>query len=356
MPAAVIPNFLRNPRITGYVRSADVPTSYILNRWFPMDDVEADEFESLIVLDEVDLAPFVAIDAETPVMQDELSGIEKWAVAYIRYKKRFKESDLRIFWEPGVNDPNSLTAQSARASERKILRFVDKLSLSIDARIEWLLANAINGSIAYNDGLAKYTVNYDGNWIGSKRKVPTVKWDQASPTPVADISNWVQLVGDATGHDNWAMLTSRKVLGNMARATDIRELWQISERNPASPTIDSLNPIQSRQIAGALGIVGIDEVIRYDAEYTTRTYASGSGTRTRNRMINQNYIFLLPIGKPLGRFATAPAMPNNFQTGKFAWSKRMEDPWVVEVGAGLYGWPDFPSSSLNWLLCAHVVN
>lgn len=356
MPVATIPNFLRNPRITGYVRSADVPTTYMLNRWFPDDDVDSDEFESLIVLDEVDLAPFVNIDAETPVMQDELTSIEKWAVAYMRYKKRFKESDLRIFWEPGVNDPNSLTAQSARAAERKILRFVDKLSMSIDARKEWMLSGALNGSIAYDDGLAKYTVSYDGNWIGSNRRTPTVKWDQASPTPVTDLSNWVQLVGDATGHDSWAMLTSRKVLGNMARATDIRELWQIASRNPASPTVDSLNPIQTRQIADAIGIVGIDEVIRYNAEYTTRVASSRSATRTRVRMINQNYIYLLPIGVELGRFATAPAMPNGYRTGKFAWSVRKEDPWVVETGAGMYGWPDFPSTSHNWLLCAEVVN
>jgi hypothetical protein len=328
----------------------------MLGRWFPDDDVESDEFESLVVLDEVDMAPFVNIDAETPVMQAELTGKEAWSVAYMRYKKRFKESELRIFWEPGVNDPNSLTAQSARAAERQILRYVDKLSMSIDARKEWMLANALNGSIAYDDNLAKYTVNYAGNWIGSGRKIPTVKWDQASPTPVADLSNWVQLLGDATGHDSWAVLASQKILGNMARATDIRELWQIASRNPASPTVDSLNPNQSSQIADAIGILGINEVIRYRAEYTTRTSASRTATRTRNKMINENYLYLLPIGVELGRFATAPAMPNNYQTGKFAWSKRKEDPWVVETGAGLYAWPDFPSTSHNWVLCAEVVN
>jgi hypothetical protein len=356
MPVATIPNFLQNPRITGYVRSADVPTTFQLSRWFPLDDVEADEFESLIVLDEVDLAPFVNIDAETPVMQDELSSIEKWAVAYIRYKKRFKESDLRIFWEPGVNDPNSLTAQTAAASERKILRAVDRLSMSIDARIEWMLAGALNGQIAYNDGLAKYTVSYDGNWLASNRKTPTTKWDQSSPTITADLSNWVQLVADATGHDSWAMLTSRKVLGNMARAQDIRELWQVATQNPAFTSSASLNPYQSQQIAQAIGIIGIDEVIRYNAQYTTRTASAGSGTRTRVNFLNENYIWLLPIGVNLGRMATAPARPNNYATGKFAWSKSLEDPWVVETGAGLYGWPDFPSSSHNWLLCAEVVN
>lgn len=356
MPVANIPNFLANPRITGYVRSADVPANYLLQRWFPLEGVEADEFESLVVLDEVDLAPFVNIDAETPVMQGELTGIEKWAVAYIRYKARFKESDLRIFWEPGVNDPNSLTAQSARAEEAKITRTVDRLSMSIDARLEWLLANALNGSIAYDDSMAKYTVTYAGNWIGTNRKVASPKWDGASPTIITDLSNWVEDVGTLTGHESWAMLTSRSVLGKMARAADVRELWSVAARNPAFAAPDSLNPVQSRMIAEAIGIVGIDEVITYNAQYTTRTPAAGTGTRTKVNMMNANYIWLLPIGVQLGRMATAPAKPNNYNTGKFAWSKEREDPWVVEVGAGIYAWPDFPSTSRNWVLCAHVIS
>ena len=131
MPAANIPAFLQNPQISGIVRSADLPTNYVWNRWFPSAPVDADEFEGLVMLDQVDLAPFVALDAETPRMQDDIISSYKWEVAYMRFKKSFKESDLRVFFEPGVSDPNTMTAATARASESKIRRYVDALSLSV---------------------------------------------------------------------------------------------------------------------------------------------------------------------------------------------------------------------------------
>jgi len=349
MPTATIPAFLRNPQITGIVRSADVPSTYIFDRWFPEEGVDADEFESLVQVDEVHLAPFVAIDAETPRMPDDIMGIYKWSVAYIRYKKAFKESDLRVFFEPGVSDPNSLTAANARASERKIRRYVDMLSQSIDARKEWLCASAVAGSVSYDDNHAVYSVTYDGAYIGStKRKSPTTLWSASSPTIVTNLSNWLEEIGDETGHDSWALVTSQKVLG--------RELWNISSQNPAFVEPDSLNPLQPRMIAGALGIVGIDEVIRYNSKYTTRTESAGSVTRAKTRFLNENDIYLLPIGMPLGRMATAPAKPNNYQTGKFGWSKEMTDPWVVETGAGYYGWIDWPQPKWNWVLQARVAS
>ena len=91
MPSPTIPAFLQNPQITGIVRSNDVPANYLFDRWFPFDPVTADEFEGLVMLDQVDLAPFVAIDAETPLAPDDIIGQYKWEVAYIRQKKRFKE-------------------------------------------------------------------------------------------------------------------------------------------------------------------------------------------------------------------------------------------------------------------------
>lgn len=355
MSSPTIPLFLRNPRITGIVRSADVPSTYMLDRWFPMQGVDADEFESLVQVDEVHLAPFVNIDATTPRMPDDIIGIQKWSVAYIRYKKAFKESDLRVFFEAGVNDPNSLSAANARAAERKIRRYVDMLSQSIDARVEWIVANALNGNVAYNDTHVQYSVDYPGNFIGSSRKTPTTLWNDSSPTIVTDLSNWVEEVGDLTGHESWAMLTSQRVMGVMARDQGIRQLWSNFAFNPAVAEPASLDPLARQQIAGALGILGIEEVIKYGAKYTTRTESAGSVTRTLNRFIDDRDVYLLPIGKQLGRMATAPALPNNYQTGKFGWSQQMIDPWVTEVGAGLYAWIDFPAPNINWALQARVI-
>lgn len=360
MPSPTIPQFLTNPYISGIVRSADVPKQYIMQNWFPLKPVSADEFEGLVQLDENDMAPFVALDAETPRMADDMISSYKWSVAYIRYKKAFKESDLRVFFEPGVNDPNTLTACNAQAQEAKIRRYIDALSQSIDARLEWIGTQAIQGAIAYDDNHVKYTINYPGAYIGpSKRKTPSTLWNAASPTILTDLSNWVEEIADETGWDQWVLVASQRVLGVMARDTSVREAWAAASMNPAASTADSLppsGPLNIQFLNGAVSFVGIQGVIKYNAKYTTRTPGYGADTRVKTSFLDNRDIFLLPYGTTLGRMATAPAMPNANQPGKFGWTKEEEDPWVIEVGAGIYAWIDWPPTRLNWVLQARVLS
>lgn len=355
MATNTLPAFMRNPQITGIVRSADVPADYLWARWFPSEGVTADEFESLVILDEQPLAPFVALDAETPHVPDDIIGAQKWQVAYIRHKKVFKESDLRIFFEPGVGDPNTLTATNAQAEEAKIRRYVDLLSQGVDARKEWMFAEALNGSITYNDTHVQYTVTIDGAYNGgTNRKVPDTLWTAASPTILADISNWIEEVSDESGIDDWVAVTTPKVLGTMARDSGVREMWASANNNAASTSPGTLDPLAPVMVASALNLMGLAGVLRYTAKYTTRVESAGSATRTKVRFLNDNDFFLLPANQALGRMATAPAKPNNHQTGKFGWSEETIDPWVVSVGAGEYTWIDFPATNHNKFLQARV--
>lgn len=360
MPSPTIPEFLTDPYISGIVRSADIPREYIMHRWFPVEPVTADEFEGLVQLDENALAPFVALDAETPRMADDMISSYKWSVAYIRYKKAFKESDLRVFSEPGVSDPNTLAACNAAAQEAKIRRYVDALSASIDATLEWIATQAIQGSVAYDDNHAKYSITYPGAYIGaSKRKTPAHVWDDSSATVLADLSNWVEEIADETGWDQWVLVASQRVLGVMARDQGVREAWAAAALNPAAASPDSLppaGPLNIQFVSGAVSFVGLAGAIRYNARYTTRTPGYGADTRVKNYFLDPRDVFLLPYGKPLGRMATAPAMPNGNQPGKFGWSQEKTDPWVVEVGAGMYAWIDWPPTRLNWVLQARVLN
>jgi len=351
-----IPSFLRNPQITGYVRTTDVPKNYLYERWCPTEGVEADEFEGLIVLDQVQMAPFVAVDAESPKIHGELMSSYKWQVAFMRHKARFKESDLRVFWEPGVDDPNTLAFASARARERKIMRTMDALSIGVDARKEWVFWNAMAGSVAYDDENVNYTITFDGAYIGStNRKTPSTLWSAASPTPITDLSQWIEEISDESGVDEWVMVTTPKVLGLMARSQQVREMWSVANLNPAPAEPDSLNPVTPMQVSAAMMQIGITEVIKYTAKYTDITYSvDKTATRTKTRFINDNDIFLLPANMELGRYASAPAMANNWQTGKFGWSEEKMDPWVLEVGAGEYAWIDFPAPMHNSVLQARV--
>lgn len=362
-----LPAFLNRAQITGQVRSMDVPANFIYGTWFPIQGVPADEFESLIVLDQMHLAPFVAVDAETPSMADDIWGVGKWQVAYMRFKKRFKESDLRVFAEPGISDPNTLAATNARAAEAKIRRYIDLLSMSIDARLEWLFANALNGSIAYDDTNVQYSVTYGGAFIGTLRKVPTTTWENTNATIVADLSNWIEAVSDESNHDSWTLVASRRVLGHMARNSQVTGLWATAlstaanatgptSINPANPGAGSTSAsANAQQVQRAMELIGITNVISYNTRYTTTTGSAFGVTRTRTRFTDDRDIFLLPTGMPLGRMATAPAEANNWQTGKFGWRKQMEDPWVTEVGAGMYTWIDWPATNWNKVLQARVL-
>lgn len=351
-----IPSFLRNPQLTGYVRTTDVPKNYLYERWCPTEGVEADEFEGLVVLDQVQMAPFVAVDAESPKIHGELSSSYKWQVAFMRHKARFKESDLRVFWEPGVDDPNTLAFASARARETKIRRTVDALSMGVDARKEWIFWNAMGGSVAYDDENVQYTVNFDGAYNGAtNRKTPTTLWSAASPTPISDLAVWIEEISDESGIDEWVMVTSPKVLGLMARSQQVREMWSVARMNPAAAEPDSLNPVTPLQVSAAMMQIGVMEVLKYTAKYTDLTFAvDKTVTRTKTRFINDNDLFLLPANANLGRFASAPAMANGWNTGKFGWTDEKKDPWVLEVGAGEYAWIDFPPPLHNSVLQARV--
>lgn len=361
-----LPAFLTRPQITAQVRTADLPANFAFSQWFPVDGVDADEFESLVILDQMHLAPFVAIDAESPSMPDDIIGSSKWQVAYIRFKKRFKESDLRIFHEPGVTDPNTMTAISARAAESKMRRYIDLLSVSIDARMEWMFANAINGNIAYNDQNVQYTIAFDGAFIGGNRFVPGTLWSDPSADIMTDLSNWIEQLSDEANHDSWILVGSRNALGAMARNDQVLAAYAAGTNNPAFGSFGSLNPISDPAATGfnapaastlspALSILGIDGVMSYNTRYSTRSGGAFAQTRNRVRFTDNRDIWLLPNGMPLGRMATAPAGPNNYQTGKFGWSEERQDPFVVEVGAGMYTWIDFPGTQWNKLAQARVL-
>jgi hypothetical protein len=288
-------------------------------------------------------------------------GAEVWLtpVDDPKRKTRFTWEMIRIEsnWV-GINTshPNTLAFASARAREAKIRRTMDALSIGVEARKEWVFWNAMAGAISYNDENVQYEITFDGAYIGStNRKTPTTLWSAASPTPVTDLSNWIEEVSDESGVDEWVMVTTPKVLGLMSRSQQVREMWSVARLNPAPAEPDSLNPVSPVEVSAAMRQIGIVEALKYTAKYTDITFSVNKvASRTKTRFINDNDLFLLPADMDLGRYASAPAMANNWQSGKFGWSKEHEDPWVLEVGAGEYAWIDFPAPLHNSVLQARV--
>tara|TARA_Y100000310_G_scaffold291990_1_gene320366 strand:- start:2856 stop:3917 length:1062 start_codon:yes stop_codon:yes gene_type:complete len=337
------PEFMRAEYLTGIVRTTDVNRNYIGSRWFPRRDSASDEFLTFIQLAENPLAPFVSVDSETPIIPGDIWGQLKGSIAFMRYKARFGERDLRLFTEaPLYQSGNNVLTQLRDEAEAKIMQKVEQLSQSIDAREEWMAINAMLGAVTYDSGTngnVQFDVTFPGNFIGTKRQTASPLWDGASPTPVQDLINWIGAMDDVANVEPSVMVCSNKVLRELAKDSEIRELW--GAQTPTGVTPSAIGP---RQVAGALSMIGISEVIAYNAKYTTRTEATGGGvTRTVTRFLADNKILLLP-DEPLGYMWTAPAEANDWNTGKFAWTKDHVDPWVVEVGAGLYAFPDMQNN------------
>lgn len=348
-----IPTFLRQPNISAIARTADVPTQFVRSNWFPDDGVDSDEFESLLQTDIVELAPFVNIDAESPTASPVAFAPAKWEVAYMRFKTSFKESDLRIFDDPGAAIAGTESNRIALGRERKMRADIDRLSVAIDARKEWVFANALAGQVAVTTGPVKFTVSYTGAHNGTNKKTPSTLWTAASPTIVNDLATWVEAVmeTDSTGSESWTLLTTSKVLALMARDSGIQRLWQNASGIPAPQDPGAIAP---SMVSGALSMLGISNVMRYNAKYTVLTPSEGGLARTLTRFISDYDMFLLPSGVNLGRYAMAPAAQNNYAPGRFGWTEEKVDPWVLNAGVGEYSWIDFPGQMWNSVLQATV--
>lgn len=327
-----IPAFLQQPQLQGLIQSYPLDTNYIGGRWFPLTPVAADELLINIEVPEIPMAPFVTLDQESPRDQEELLTQIRASLAYIRFKKVFKESELRIFGlRDGAQDNPTLITQMQDEARAKILRHIARLRNAVDARLEWLAIQAMTGSIAYNDERIKFTVNFPGVYTGGGTAF--TKWDQNNANPIKDINRWLEEMGLFTGEDPAVIVAGRKVYRTMAESTELKALFtnwanggQTAEMGPA---------LLSRMFNDWFNL----ERVTYDARITTRSYsASGAPQVTRQRMLSEKHILLLPASA-LGSMASSPNPIDFGGTGLYSWTKQDQDPWIVETGVGVNAFP-----------------
>lgn len=343
----MLPTFMRAPELTGIVRTSPINKKYIHTRVFPFMDCAADELTTWIELDQNPMAPFVSIDAETAKVQGDIYGKLSYSVAYVRNKAVFKQSDIRIFEEVAASQ-NSVLARMQFGKQAQITKAVRKLSENLDARLEWMAIEALTGQIDVSDGGVIFTINYPGPFTGTAHKrTPGTLWDASGGDPIADLLGWIEEVGEKCGTDPSVMVCSRKVIRMLSDNAAIRQLWFTGQAG-FEPTLTP--PF----VIDALKMAGINEVIIYDAKYTTTTRSTTTGRPaiSRSRYLANTDILLLPA-TPVGNMRTAPG-PDGVQTGKFAWNKEEIDPWIVEAGAGIYAIPEI--TDLETWLYATVIS
>jgi hypothetical protein len=164
----------------------------------------------------------------------------------------------------------------------------DLMVTAVAARIELARGAALStGTVTINEDGVIATVDF-GRKAGHTNVAPAALWSvSASATPIADMTAWVATWRTSNGgRTPGAFLTSQKVVSNILRAQEVRNL---AAANGTSPSI--VSPLVLNTILAAYGLPPIvinDEQVSVD----------GSATR----VIAENNFLILPAvgGSDLG--------------------------------------------------------
>lgn len=341
----MLPDFLTQRFLTAVVR--EFPTqAFIGQEILPVAETAAFEAMWDIITKDAKLAPFVALNAESPLA--DKAGFKRAfsELADIRIKEMLNEDDLLALREPGQADVviEGLAEARSASAERTVRRTMDRMTARVWGSVEWMRWQVLStGYIAYDDNKVKFNIDFR---IPSDNKIlltGTNQWsDLTNSDPLADIVEWMEYIRVLTGRVPTMAYVGSNVVGYLVQNEKIRTLLKGSDQ-----VVNILNPNTVLNYIGSL--VGL-KIQRYDTQYQ-----NDSGVDTR--FLNADYFVMLPDtrqadGEILGDIATGPAKANNFAPGIYSWIKEEEDPWVTFVGAGIHAFPRIYHP--DWILTANV--
>src|SRR5262252_218087 len=323
---------------TGFVRDLPIPADFIGYNYLPSRDVPGDKLTWDVLKAELELARFVAPDAESPRMQGMIMS-SAWAeVSYLRYKRSYNESDLRVIRDFGMAPQNNLGASMRDAAESQIARDVQRLNDAIDARIEWMQVKALLGLIQTPPDTRSdisFTLTYPVVQV-----TPTTLWsDTANSDPINDIQTWYldQRFAPAVA------IMPRQVFYNIERNVHMIRQFGFGAGVVAGNAPSLIVPGDVQRVwSDLLGI----QIVLYNNFYTTRPAGPPNAPvpPTLNRILPNNKVIFLP-SENVGYTATSPAIQNRWAAGKYSWVRSGDtdgaarDPWLYEMGVGWNGLP-----------------
>ncbi|MCE5200436.1 major capsid protein [bacterium] len=340
----MLPSILTQQFLTGVVR-AWPQEGYIGNDILPI--VGAPSLKTMWDIIERDdkLAPFVAINAESPLA--DKAGIQRGfhEMTDIRLKERLDEDELIALREPGQADVvTGLAATRQAGAERYIRRTMDRMTGRVVGRLEWLRWQVLStGVITYDDNKVKFSVDF-GVPAGNKIALTsTDMWsDLTNSDPISDIQEWIETYIATTGRVPTRMYVGTNIPKYLAQNSKIRDLMKYNG------VIEKL--ISTQSVLDYLGTIFNLKIQRY-----ATSYLASNGAATYFLGANSFVLMCEPNqadGEQLGDVASGPAKANNYETGLYSWAKEEEDPWATFVGAGIHAFPRIYHPS--WIMCGTV--
>lgn len=359
----------------GTIRELPLPEDHIgLSLIAPFKNVEADDviFEYLPQL-VTGMAPARAEDAEAELAQkDDTFGIGRASVIDWALKDHYDPSDVSRFREayllanenPGLAVSNfPLTVQSiTEGFSNRVARDTLIRRRKLDNRLEWMIMSALElGTISYNDGKIKFSVDY-GRPAGQSASVTTT-WNQSTADPIEDAFGVIDYMWNTYRVKMGRVICSTRVIRNILNSSkfNARSGIGIAGSSTASPT-----PIDPRYLIDGWGYEAARRVfenatgltiIPYDSVYRTR--AVGSLTEHVNRFVDENKMIFLPtpdsvdmVDDTIGFAATlsSPHVEGNWTPGYYEWEQETIDPWGRDAGTGIKAFPVFPHMEYTYAL------
>lgn len=362
---------VRKETSLGAIREKPVPSEHIgLAQVAPFLDVETDDviFEYIKGGLQEGLAPARAEDAEAELAQKDelLYGQGRAALIDWSLKDRYSASDVTRYREDLFLQQNAqgvlsqlnynFTGRMVADFQARIARHDTLRRRKLDNRIEWLIMTAMEtGTLSYNDGKIKFTVNY-GRPAGQQAQAPAGGlWGTAASDPIGDVLAMNQVMLDTYGIKLTRGIISTRILNNIWKSDKFLAALglPVLGGTPSVPLNPNYLGLAGYSPAGALAVMeaatGVTFTV-YDSFWRTRPI--GGTTFTRNRFTSDYRAIFYPGEGELGEiddteigFAktlTSPHPEGNWSSGFYEWEDETRDPWMHVRGSGIKAFPVFP--------------
>jgi len=337
------------------VEQIPIPRTYMGLGYFPMREVSDEELTWDVLKEEQGLAGLYSIDGKIVPGSDAIFGQMFADIIRIGASRTVKESEWRKLRDPGMTGIRTGVVADIRAEvQRKLATKLRDCNREVDATVEYLTMHALMGYIPWPPaelslggvhalGDAKLAIDYnfpsdhviraDNSTVFSSAYL----WTDTTNCDIADqLFQIAQKIEEDAGvpAENLDMIISgRRAIRLMMNNAKLRAVVQYTN---VEGLLDFARV--SRYMEDNLGV----RIRLYTGMYTYRTIGTSDPsdiTIHRTRIIPDNKIIFVPRGVRLGDFATSPSQANNWRPGKFTWTKEETNPWRMEMGVGINGFP-----------------
>lgn len=306
----------QNPLFTEVIKEVPVDKKYIGSRFLPEDETYEIDFNETVLTRQADMADIVDSGAELPLTDRDpvrrVSGsITDIGQSYIVTKK-----ELAALMDKG-------NAGKRKLAEKQLLGKAAMVKGNIDARIEWLRWQALGeGAVTYNKGGIILGQDFGVNF----KKTAVTRWDDTTPTIIADYEGWVQDYVDTNGELPDTYVTSLKVIRTILKDSAVR--LAVAGASDKLLTLPELNEFLKGYELPAMEI--------YDAQVTYRN--PNNNARVTQRLLSEKKGIFLKEGGAIGVELLGPTVENNMEPGIYGRSFTMERPQrqIVEAVAASF--------------------